>query len=647
MKYRTQGFLGGLCVLAMLFLLPAGCAGRDAGSSGGEDQSSTTSSLTAEQVSADYEAEDTDDSWDAASATLIELKGTSITVTGRGAVASGSTVTITAAGVFLLSGTLEDGQVVIDADKEDTVRLVLNGADIRCSTSAAIYAKQAKKTILTLAEGTVNTVADGEAYTYADEAAQEPDAAIFCKDDLTINGTGSLSVTAVFHNGIGTKDDLIIAGGNLSVQAANDGLRGRDSVAIKDGTLVIDAQADGIQSNNDEDAAKGFVVVDGGELNITAGYDGIQAETVLQLNGGSLVIRTGGGSQNSSTDQNGEQRPGWGQWGDPFGSSGTSDDTPSAKGIKAGSGLYITGGDLEIDSSDDAVHTNGSAVISGGILALSSGDDGIHADAALTIEAGEVSISKSYEGLEGASITVNGGTIRLTASDDGLNAAGGNDSSSLGGRPGQNEFTANSAYFIRITGGYLAISASGDGIDSNGDLTITGGTVIVNGPTNDGNGALDYAGSCTISGGILVTAGSAGMAQAPGSSSPQNSLAVTYSSSQSGGTAITLTDEAGNPVLTFVPEKTYRHIVISVPSLTQGESYTLYTGGTPEGEGSDGLYTGTAAAGAEKLTDVTLSGAVTSISDSGNAVNGGMNGGPGGNMPGGDHGGQQPPGGRF
>ena len=642
MNDRYKRLPAALAVLCLLFSGLTGCT-REQGES---DSSDASSSPAAEQVKVTYEAQDTDDSWDETSATLISLKDTAIEVQGNGASASGSVLTITAAGVYVLSGTLSDGQVIVDADKEDTVRLVFNGVYICCSTSAPVYAKQADKTIITLAEGTVNTVADGESFTYTDEEAQEPDAAIFCKDDLTINGTGSLEVTAVFHNGIGTKDNLVVTNGSITVQAANDGLRGRDSVAIKGGTITIDAQGDGIQSNNDEDTAKGFVVVDGGEMHITAELDGIQAETVLQINGGTMDIQTGGGSQNSSTDQSGAQRPGWGQWGgDPFGeSSSATTDTASAKGIKAGSGLYITGGTLQMDTSDDSVHTNGTAVISGGTLTLASGDDGIHADAALTIDNGEIVISKSYEGLEGASVTVNGGTIHLTASDDGLNSAGGNDGSSIGGRPGQNDFSANSDYYIRITGGYLVVSAGGDGVDSNGDLTISGGTVIVNGPTNDGNGTLDYAGNCEISGGILVAAGSAGMAQTPGTGSAQSSLAVTYSAEQSAGTAVTLTDAQGQPILTFVPEKSYRHVIISSPSLAQGETYILYTGGTPEGEGSDGLYPESAASGMEQCTEVTLSGAVTSITDSGSTVGGSMGGGPGGgDMP---PGGQRP-GGRF
>lgn len=644
-----------------LLLVCTGCT-----DTGGETSSGTTATtVSAGPISVTYSSEDLDDSWDSSSATDISLSGEGATVTGKGATVSGSTVTVTAAGTYVLSGTLEDGQIIVAVTKNDTVRLVLSGVEISCSTSAAIDSQKAKKTIVTLAEGTTNILSDGGSYTYPDASTDEPDACLFAKDDLTINGKGNLQVTGNYLSGIGTKDDLVITGGTIKVTAVKDALRGRDSVAICGGTFDLKADNDGIKSNNDEDTAKGWISLDGGTFTITAGCDGAQAETVLQVSAGDFTIATGGGSANASTDADGNAEPSWGQWGGgqggpggdiPDGAGGKDGAVPvrpdgqgtrgeattgdqmamnltetaatteestsdSAKGIKAGTGLHITGGSFSIDSSDDSIHCNGVVTITGGELALSSGDDGIHADAAFTVDGGTIDIAKCYEGLEGLSVTINGGNITLRASDDGVNAAGGNDSSSVNGRPGQNGFSTNGDSFIRITGGTLVVDASGDGLDSNGALYITGGSVTVSGPTSGADGALDYDGTCEITGGTLVAAGSSGMAQAPGSSSSQASLMVSFSSTQQAGTTLRLTDTSGKTVVEYTAAKAVQNIVISAPELKDGESYTLYSG-------------------EDELCTVTLSGSVTSVSDSGQSVNtGGMGGMPGGQ----GQGGMQPP----
>lgn len=559
MNTRTIRFLSGLGAALIFSVSLAGCrllgnaegssamtGGTSAGdTNGGEsaagsgDGSGTTASAAPVEVT--YGTEDTSAAYDAASATAIVFSGSTMSIQGSGASAKGSVLTISAAGTYILSGTLTAGQVVVDAGKEDTVRLILNGVSITCANSAPLYAKKAAKTILTLADGTQNALTDGASYTFPDAETDEPSAAVFSKNDLTINGGGTLTVTGQYNNGIASKDVLTITGGTIRVTAAGDGLRGKDGVAIQNGTFTIDAGTDGIKSTNDTDADKGWISLDGGTYSITAANDGVQAETVLQIAAGTYTLKTGGGSANSSTDSKGDARPGWGQW--SAGGSETTADAPSAKGLKAGAGILLTGGVFTVDSSDDAIHSNGSVAISGGEYTLTSGDDGIHADAALTISKGTIRITKSYEGLEGGTIDISGGDIQLKASDDGLNAAGGSDSSAMNGRPGQNGFSmgGNSSYYVRISGGNLLVDADGDGLDSNGNLYIDGGTILVCGPTGNGNGALDYDGSCEITGGILVAAGSAGMAEAPGSSSSQCSLMVTYSSTQPVGTPLALT----------------------------------------------------------------------------------------------------------
>jgi hypothetical protein len=581
----------------------------------------------------EYSSVDMDASWDAASATKIAFNGSSATIDGSGASFSGNKVSITAAGTFILSGTLNNGQIIVSAGEKDKVHLVLNGVSLTCSNSSPLYTKQADKTIITLAAGTTNSVTDGSTYNYA-SGEDEPDAAIFSKSDLTINGTGTLTVKGNYNNGIGTKDDLVITGGNITVAAANDGLRGRDSVAVKDGSLTIQAKSDGIQSNNDEDADKGWISLDGGTFIIKADKDGIQAQTILQINGGNFSLTTGGGFSNANT-KSGNDFPSGGI----KGTVATEKETVSSKALKGGTGVGISDGFFTINSADDAIHSNVDVYIKGGTFNISTGDDAIHADSHVTIDAGTIKVARSYEGIEGAFITINGGDIHLVSSDDGINAAGGNDGS--GQQPGRDRFSAAGNYEVCITGGYIYMDAAGDGLDSNGSLNIDGGTIIVNGPTNNGNGPLDYNGTSNITGGILVAAGSSGMAQAPGASSSQNSLLVYYSTAQKAGTLVNLSDEAGNSLLTFAPSKSYQSIVISLPELQQGKIYTLSLGGSCNGQNIDGLYTGGTYVPGTKLTTVTLTSALTSISDNGSQVTGRvtMGGAPGGQT---GKGGQRP-----
>ena len=551
-----------------------------------------------------FTARDLRTDYDEASAVKITLNGDSASVSGSGASVLNGAVTISSEGTYLVSGSLSDGQILVDAAKTDKIQIVLNGADIHSDSNAAIYIKQADKVFLTLAQGSKNTLSDGKEYTLS-ENSDNVDGVIFSKDDLTINGSGTLAVTASYKHGIVSKDDLVITGGEIIVNANGQGINGKDCVKIKDGTIKLTTQGDGIQSDNTEDTLCGFIYICGGIFDIDAQTDAIQAETLLRIDGGTVTTTTGGGSQNASTKQNGDPNGAWGAWG----SDSSSDDTQSAKGLKAGTQLVLNGGTFTVDSSDDSIHCNGDIAITDGEYTISSGDDGIHADSTFTVSGGTIHIGKSYEGLEGASIEISGGTIELKASDDGINIAGGNDSSSLGGRPGQNSFAADDSTYIRITGGKLTIDASGDGIDSNGSLYIEGGEIYVNGPINGGDGALDYDGEGAISGGTIVAVGSSGMAMGFSDSSSQCSLLYYLSSTASAGSAVTLKDSSGNTVVTFTPQKSYQSAVISCEALKRGETYTLICG--------------------SETNEITLDSVATS---NGGGMGGGMGEGPGGNM---------------
>ncbi|CEN78465.1 carbohydrate-binding domain-containing protein [Paraclostridium sordellii] len=582
--------------------------------------------------------------------TYIEF-GDSINIKGEGAKIENNVVTITSAGTYSIKGELKDGQIVVSAGEEDKVQIQLNNANITSSNSAPIYVKSAKRVIIGLIEGTKNTITDGKNYVFKDATTDEPNSAIFSKDDLTIIGTGSLVVNANYNNGITSKDDLKIEDGQITVNAVSDGLRGKDSITILDGKITIDAKEDGMKSSNTKEAEKGYIHIQGGTLNITAGQDGIQAETNAVISNGEINIVSGEGSKNSSKNEN------WGNFGDkqpsemkspgmqPPDKNNTTTieetDSTSAKGIKATSNITISGGNINIDSSDDSIHSNDNIVINGGKIKASSGDDGVHADTKIEINGGYIDITKSYEGIESQSITINYGNINVVASDDGINAGGGNDNSSTSGRPGENNFNSSSKCEIAINGGYIVVDARGDGIDANGSITITDGTTIVNGPENNGNGALDYDGSCNISGGILIAAGSQGMAQSPSLTSSQNSVNVALSSQQA-NTIIHIEDEKGNEVITFAPSKQYQSVVVSSPELKKGSTYTVSYGGISTGKAKDGLYTGGKYSGGEKSTSFTVSESVTNLGSAGRVSMGDPGGGKGGIKPAGN-GSMQPP----
>lgn len=629
----------------------AGCAGQPSASSselGGTgtsveaaaDSGTDLSSSDGQAQTVSYSDADLDDTWDASTASQIILTDGSARFDGVGAAVRGTTVTITLAGTYVVSGTVRDGQLVVDLEEDGTVKLVLSGANLTCSTGAPIYVKNAGKVIITLAEGTENYVTDGDSFVLESSEAGEPNAAVFSKSDLTINGTGSLTVQASYNNGIASKDDLKIVSGTITVHAANDACKGRDCIGVRDGLITLIAGGDGLQSTNGEDAAKGYISIEGGSLDITAGTDGIQAQTTLLVLAGDIKLSTGGGSANSSSG--GRSGDAWGQWGqgqEGQMSGGATEDTDStsAKGLKAAVSVYVAGGVINIDSSDDSIHSNNAVRIDGGTIVLTSGDDGVHADATLEVNGGDLSVTKSYEGLESGVMTINGGAMRVVAGDDAVNVAGGVDESSVSGRPGRNEFTVNENNQLYINGGYIVLDGNGDGLDCNGRVFMTGGTVLINGPTSNGNGAMDYLGECTVSGGYLVAVGSSGMAQAPTMTSTQYSLMVNFDSVQSAGTLVHVEDGDGNDLLTFSPTEEYQSVVLCSPDITAGSTLKVYLGGSSTGTVTDCLYSGGTYTPGTEYTILTVSGLVTSVGEGGGMMpGGGMGGGgmPGGGMPG-------------
>lgn len=543
--------------------------------------------------------------------TDISLLTNSITVTGSGATANGTEVVITSGGTYNIHGRLTDGRIVVRSEDESNVVLVLNNAEIANSKTSPLFIEKAEFTVIELADGSDNTFSDASAYTTFFED-DEPNATVFSKDELGINGSGKLTINSNYNDAIACKDGLTITGGDFTINSVDDGIRGKDELVIKGGTFNLTVSGDGLVSTDSGDVNTGYVSIENGNFKITADKDGIQAENYISISGGTFDLKTGGGST-SSGQQGGGGFPG---------GTTTSDNTESAKAIKATNGIKITGGTFTINSADDALHSNGSITISNGNLTIATDDDGVHADSTFTMDGGEVDITKSYEGFEASKITLNGGKAILVTSDDGVNVAGGSDGSGMGGtRPGDfgGGTGANSAsHLLQINDGFWAVYAGGDGLDANGNIEINGGTTLVHGPTSNGNGIFDIGDGSgyyfVVNGGFLLGAGTSAMAVSPATTSKQN--CITAYLSQSAGTLVNLQNASGENLFTFSPGVSYGLVVFSSPELVNG-TYKFYYGGTVSGTKEEGLYSNeTYTPGTALSQNVSVSSRVTKIGTS-------------------------------
>ena len=572
MSYRRKKLLALFCATALSMTAVAGCTG--AKSSTGNVVSSETET-NAEETSAQSEAgsfssadmfteRDLAGTYEESGAVYVTLSGDGITGETDGVAIKGQTVTITAEGTYIFSGTLSEGQIVVDADNAK-VQIVFDNVDITCASSAAVYVKSAEKVFVTLAEGSQNTLRNTDEYVAIDD--NNIDAVIFAKSDLTLNGTGSLTIVSAEGHGIVSKDDLKITGGTYDITAAGHSLSGKDSVRIADGTFILTAEKDGIHAENADDEEKGYIYIADGDFTITSDGDGMDASNIVQIEDGTFDITAGGGAANSQKTHESDM-PGGGMSQNierPDGESMPQDTTTdesgtSTKGIKAGGGMYLNGGTYQIDSADDSIHSNANITIADGTYTLATGDDGVHADDALTVNGGTITVTESYEGLEGLTVTINDGTIDITARDDGINTAGEK---------------------MELNGGYIHILAGGDGVDSNGDLTINGGEIYIDGPSDNGNSAIDYGdrSSAYVNGGMLVAIGSSGMAEGMSDSSKQEVLMVKLGEQMEAGNVV-LTDSEGNVIVSYTALKSYDCVIISTAEVESGATYTLTTSGT-------------------------------------------------------------------
>ncbi|MBR0402750.1 MAG: carbohydrate-binding domain-containing protein [Lachnospiraceae bacterium] len=436
----------------------------DSGNAGSGESAAMASSdqFTERDLSTDYEIDCT-----------VTLADGASSADGSGVSIDGDTVTITAEGTYLLTGSLSAGQIVIDVEDTEKVQLVLDGVNISNEGGAAIYVLNADKVFLTTAAGSANTITVTGEFPDEDEYGNGVDAAVFSKDDLTLNGEGALTVSCEAGHGIVSKNDLKVCGGTIGIVCAEKGLSAEDSVRIAAGAVTVESGEDGVHVENDDETVDAY--------------------------------------------------------------------------------FYM----------------------SGGSLAIAAGDDGIDAAGTLVIDAGTIDITQCEEGIEGLVIVINDGDISVVSADDGINASDGSGGEVMGMMAG-----ASSGASLTINGGSIYVNSSGDALDSNGNLYVNGGTVYLDGPTSDGEGAIDIGDGAqgVITGGTLIAAGSSGMAENFGQSSTQGSILYSFGQ-QAAGTAVTLTDASGNVLAEYTPSKSFSSIVISVPGIEAGQTYTLTVGG--------------------------------------------------------------------
>ncbi|WIY81746.1 carbohydrate-binding domain-containing protein [Propionimicrobium sp. PCR01-08-3] len=522
-----------IVALAVAGATLAGCSSSDAsltgaGSGAGtsaEDVGSNTEYTKYADVLADNvesHADSNDGDYDASEATTITL--------------ADEDVSITEPGTYILSGTLTDHSVTINSTAQGKVKLVLDNVTMTSSVTSPIIVTEADEAVIILAEGSTNTITDTSTHSDAETDSDAPDAAIFSMADLTIGGSGSLAVSATQADidGIASKGGLVILAGNITVDATDDGIRGKDYLIVEGGTLNVAADQDGLKSTNEDDDTVGYVYVSGGSVTVNAGDDGAHAEGDLLVSGGELTIAS------------------------------------SYEGLE-GANIVLAGGTSNVTSSDDGLNATQSTADE----SAQTGDDTGAQDGGAMPQGGPDAPSGMPSDGGPMSPPDGGAAPSGMPSDMPTDAGGGAGGGGMGG--GMNEASDGSE--LIIAGGELTVNAEGDGIDSNGTVTMNGGTVVVHGPTNDGNGALDTT-SFGISGGSLTAAGSSGMAVAPTTDSEQGWVMV--SQSLSAGQTIEILD--GDTVLaSYTAEKDVQNVVFSQEGMTSGTSYTVQVDGSDAG----------------------------------------------------------------
>ena len=516
------------------------------------NSSFSTNVKSGEKLDVDTHYSEQDLSWDTSSETAIDLSNPTAT---DGVTVEDGTLTITKAGTYKLSGEYQ-GQIKVETADSDAVRLVLDNANITNSSGAALNVVNADEVILYSASGTTNTISDGADYTATGE--DDPDAVVYSKADLTIAGEGTLKVNGNHEDGIHTSDGLVIASGTLEVNAANTGIKGKDYVDILGGTINVTAQQDGIKSTNDTDEGQGWTRLSNGTVTVNAGDDGFKASRVVEISGGSLTV---------------EQ---------------------SDEGIEA-QYINVSGGDVNVTSADDGM--NASLKTSDSESTDSSANTSDTADQQQNNQQQGSIPGGQQSGTSGTAQQQNntqnqgnqnmgqppampGGNAQDGTSQNGTTGTGqqGMDQPPQGGMPGGGGTFEVVDAAINVSGGHVTVNAEGDGIDSNGVTTLSGGTLIVNGPSQGGNAALDTNGDLLLNGATVLSGSTADMFEAPSTNSTSGYLKLTNSSGFEQGSTVQVADSSGKVVANYkVTKSNVQLVLVSSSSIVKGQSYTVYT----------------------------------------------------------------------
>ena len=503
----------------------------------------STNVKSGEKLDVDTHYSEQDLSWDTSSETAIDLSNPTAT---DGVTVEDGTLTITKAGTYKLSGEYQ-GQIKVETADSDAVRLVLDNANITNSSGAALNVVNADEVILYSASGTTNTISDGADYTATGE--DDPDAVVYSKADLTIAGEGTLKVNGNHEDGIHTSDGLVIASGTLEVNAANTGIKGKDYVDILGGTINVTAQQDGIKSTNDTDEGKGWTRLSNGTVTVNAGDDGFKASRVVEISGGSLTV---------------EQ---------------------SDEGIEA-QYINVSGGDVNVTSADDGMNaslkTSDSESTDSSANTSDTANQQQNNQQQGSIPGGQQSgtSNQQQQGM-GQPPAMPGGNAQDGTSQNGTTGTGqqGMGQPPQGGMPGGGGGTFEVIdAAINVSGGNITVNAEGDGIDSNGVTTLSGGTLIVNGPSQGGNAALDTNGDLLLNGATVLSGSTADMFEAPSTNSTSGYLKLTNSSGFEQGSTVQVADSSGKVVANYkVTKSNVQLVLVSSSSIVKGQSYTAYT----------------------------------------------------------------------
>ena len=540
----------------------------------------STNVKSGEKLDVDTHYSEQDLSWDTSSETAIDLSNPTAT---DGVTVEDGTLTITKAGTYKLSGEYQ-GQIKVETADSDAVRLVFDNANITNSSGAALNVVDADEVILYSASGTTNTISDGADYTATGE--DDPDAVVYSKADLTIAGEGTLKVNGNHEDGIHTSDGLVIASGTLEVNAANTGIKGKDYVDILGGTINVTAQQDGIKSTNDTDEGQGWTRLSNGTVTVNAGDDGFKASRVVEISGGSLTveqsdegieaqyINVSGGDVNVTSADDGMNAS---LKTSDSESTDSSANTSDAANQQQGS---LPGGQQSETSNQQQQGTGQPPAMSG------TSQDGMSQNG--TTGTGQQQNNTQNQGNQnqgnqnmGQPPAMPGGNAQDGTSQNGTTGTGqqGMGQPPQGGMPGGGGGTFEVVdAAINMSGGNITVNAEGDGIDSNGVTTLSGGTLIVNGPSQGGNAALDTNGDLLLNGATVLSGSTADMFEAPSTNSTSGYLKLTNSSGFEQGSTVQVADSSGKVVANYkVTKSNVQLVLVSSSSIVKGQSYTVYT----------------------------------------------------------------------